>query len=378
MLVVTDSKGTLRAILANYACHCTTLGGEFNELCGDWAGYAQEFLERDHPGVTVLVAIGCGADANPQPRPGLNFDQQHGQEIATEVNRLLGITIHSPSRPATLSPSDGERDGVRGFRKLIPIRGNLDCRAQEIEIPLDSPPTRAEFEARANETNYVGYHARWTLAKLDRPDASALPTKIPYLIQTWSFGDDLAMVFLPGEVVVDYALRLKKELDPDRTWVNAYANDVPCYIPSERILQEGGYEGGGAMTYYGWPTRIAPGLEKLIVDTVHELLPKQFRFDEQQAEFPPPKSPEESLAAIETKPGLEVQLVASEPLVVDPVAIDWSADGKLWVVEMHDYPSGLDGNWKPGGRVNIWRTRTATANTTRLRWWWMASRFPRA
>ena len=252
MLAVTDTKGKLRAILANYACHCTTLGGEFNQLCGDWAGYAQEFLERDHPGSIVLVAIGCGADANPQPRPGINFAQQHGGEIATNINQLL-----------------------QG--KLTPVRGQLECRANEIQLPLDTPPTCGEFAARAKETNYVGYHARWTLARLDRGES--LPTRIPYLVQAWSFGNDLAMVFLPGEVVVDYSLRLKKEFDPKRMWVNAYANDVPCYIPSERILTEGGYEGGGAMTYYGWPARIAPGVEKLIVDTVHELLPTGFRFD---------------------------------------------------------------------------------------------------
>lgn len=328
LLVVTDARGKLRALLANYACHCTTLGGDFNELCGDWAGYAQEFLEHDHSGVTVLVAIGCGADANPQPRSGLNLARQHGLEIATNVNQLL-------------------------TRRLTPVRGRIECRAREIALPLDTPPTRAEFEARARETNYVGYHARWTLARLDQPGATGLPTRIPYLIQTWNFGDELALVFLPGEVVVDYSLRLKKEFDRERLWINAYANDVPCYIPSERILKEGGYEGGGAMTYYGWPARIAPGVENLIINTVHELLPKSFRQGPRQAGFPPPKSPEASLAAIETKPGLEVQLVASEPLIVDPVAIDWGADGKLWVVEMCDYPSGLDGNWKPGGRVKF-------------------------
>jgi hypothetical protein len=84
------------------------------------------------------------------------------------------------------------------------------------------------------------------------------------------------MVFLAGEVVVDYSLRLKREFDSSRLWINAYANDVPCYIPSERILKEGGYEGGGAMVFYDKPTRFAPGLEDKIVDAVHELLPKQF------------------------------------------------------------------------------------------------------
>ena len=249
LLAVTDAKGKLRALLVSYACHCTTLGGDFNQVCGDWAGYAQEFLERDHPGVTVLVAIGCGADSNPAPRGTIELAQRHAGEIATNIQTLL-------------------------TGKLTPVAGKLSCREKAIEIPFDTLPTRAEFETRAKETNYVGYHARWNLAKLDRGET--LPTTLPYLVQAWSFGHDLALVFLPGEVVVDYSLRLKREFDAARFWVNAYANDVPCYIPSERILREGGYEGGGAMTYYGWPTRFAPGLEDRIVSTVHELLPPEF------------------------------------------------------------------------------------------------------
>src|SRR5215208_1545942 len=73
--------------------------------------------------------------------------------------------------------------------------------------------------------------------------------------------------------------------------------------------------------------------------------------DKMSLEFPPPKSPQESLAAMQTHPGLQIELVVAEPLVVDPVAIDWGADAKLWVVEMRDYPMGMDGNWKPGSRI---------------------------
>src|SRR5216110_3065016 len=105
---------------------------------------------------------------------------------------------------------------------------------------------------------------------------------------------------------------------PTRLWVNAYANDVPCYIPSERILREGGYEGGGAMIYYDKPTRLAPGIEALIVNAVHDLVPKGFLYDEKRSELPPPKSPKEALASIQTKPGFVTELVACEPLVVDP------------------------------------------------------------
>ncbi len=255
VLLITDAKQKLRAIFANYACHCTTLGGETNQICGDWAGYAQEYLERDHPGAIVLTAIGCGADANPQPRTSLDLAKAHGQEISTSVNEILTHT-------------------------LTPVHGKLECRTKAIELPFDKLPSREEWEQKALQTDYAGYYARVNLAKLDRGEL--LLTELPYLVQTWNFGDDLALVFLPGEVVVDYSLRLKKEFA--RVWINAYANDVPCYIPSERILKEGGYEGGGAMVYYDRPTRLAPGIEALIVNSVHDLLPKSFIAEEKTAD----------------------------------------------------------------------------------------------
>src|SRR5688572_11977514 len=67
----------------------------------------------------------------------------------------------------------------------------------------------------------------------------------------------------------------------------------------------------------------------------------------------PPQNAEKALQSFRTKPGLKVELVAAEPLIQSPVAIDWGADGKLWVCEMNDYPAGMDGNWKPGGRVKF-------------------------
>ena len=114
---------------------------------------------------------------------------------------------------------------------------------------------------------------------LDRGEK--LPTSVPYLVQTWSFGSDLAMVFLCGEVVVDYELRLKAECDPARMWVNGYSNDVPCYIPSRRVLDEGGYEGAGAMVYYDRPTKFAPDIEEHILKAVHEVTPKVFTSSQQ-------------------------------------------------------------------------------------------------
>ena len=92
-------------------------------------------------------------------------------------------------------------------------------------------------------------------------------------MQIWRLGDDLLWVALGGEVVVDYSLRLKKELAGARpVWITGYANDVMAYIPSLRVLKEGGYEGDTSMIYYGMPTKWAPPIEEKIVGKVHELV----------------------------------------------------------------------------------------------------------
>src|SRR6516165_8175801 len=69
--------------------------------------------------------------------------------------------------------------------------------------------------------------------------------------------------------------------------------------------------------------------------------------------MPPAKAPEDSLRAFRVKPGLRIELVAAEPLVVSPVAIDFGDDGRLWVCEMRDYPTGIDGKWTPGGVIKV-------------------------
>jgi len=159
---------------------------------------------------------------------------------------------------------------------LKPLPAAPVGRSKEILLPLARLPSRAEWLTRAKgESRRVAYHAQKNLDRLNRGEA--LPTQVPYLVQTWTFGPELCMVFLPGEVVGDYSLRLKRELASDRLWVNAYANDAPAYIPSRRILDRGGYEADGAMLYYDWPTRFADDVEELIIAAVHELVPPDYR-----------------------------------------------------------------------------------------------------
>ena len=251
VLRVTDLDGNLVGLIANYACHCTTTSGSFNEIHGDWAGYAQMAIEERHPGAVAMVAIGCGADVGPYPNGTLEHARQYGRQIADEVDRLLG--------------NDGK-----------PVAPELAAQQAIIQVPLGRLPTREELQQRT-EHGRLGARdfARHLLAILDRGDA--LAPSFDYTVTTWTFGNDLAMVFLPGEVTIDYALRLKHELDGSRLWVTAFANDVPCYISSRRLLDEGGYEVDSSMISYGQPTRLAPEAEDTVINAVLSLMPPQFQ-----------------------------------------------------------------------------------------------------
>ena len=325
--------GTLRAVVANYACHCVTIPPGENTVDGDWAGYAQAAIEADHPGCVALTLIGCGADANPTKQYAPGAAVAHGRALADEVNRLL-----------------------KGPWADLPAPTGFEL--ERIALPFDTLPTRAQLEALVRAGGPPGYNASTWLARLDKGES--LPASLPYSAQAWRFGDRLLMVLLPGEVVVDYALRLKKEFDAARLWVTAYANDVPCYVPSERVLREGGYEGGGAMIYYGHPTRLKPGVEG-----AHHRRGPQGRGPRVRTSEPEGCSWRDAGATVADRggPGVpdeagpEVELVAAEPLVESPVAVDFGGDGRLWVCEMRDYPMGLDNDWKPGGAVKVLEDR---------------------
>ena len=329
MLVVRDASHKIRAIYINYACHCVTLS--FNKISGDWAGFAQELIQQENPGAIALVSIGCGADANPSS--GVTGDKvdiaaRQGAEAAAEVKRMLG-----------------------GY--LAPVHGAIRIASSSTELPLAPLPTEAEWEKRGLKTDAIGYHARVQRERLKQ--GQKLATAIPYQVQTWKFGNSLAMVFLPGEVVVDYALRLKRELDGLRLWLNAYSNDSPAYIPSERILKEGGYEGGGAMVYYDVPTPFQPGLETKIIGLVETQLRPDFNspFRPNGTNGSRPLTPQQAVKGLRTHPNFAVDLMVAEPLVIDPVAISFGPDGRLWVAEMCDYPAGKKGDFGPGGRVSV-------------------------
>ncbi|MCA8998394.1 MAG: neutral/alkaline non-lysosomal ceramidase N-terminal domain-containing protein [Planctomycetaceae bacterium] len=246
LAVVHDDE--VKVALFGYACHCTVLS--FMEWSGDYAGFAQINLEEKHDGLQAMFWAGCGADQNPLPRRTVELAKEYGGRLASAVSETL-------------------ESG------LTPVSSSLSTAYEEIALPLGELPTREQLVSDTQADNkYVKSRAEYLLKQVD--GGTPLSQSYPYPVQLWTLGKDIHFVVLGGEVVVDYAIRLKMELASDSTpetniWCAGYANDVMAYIPSLRVLREGGYEGAGAMVYYGLPTAWGEDVEELIIAKVKEL-----------------------------------------------------------------------------------------------------------
>ena len=244
VLKVTAPDGKLRAVVFGYACHNTTLTSEFSAVSGDYAGFAQVAIENANPGATAMFLMLCGGDQNPYPRSKLEYAQKHGSDLAEEVDRVMAGRMQT-------------------------VRGAIRAAFQNVDLVF-AMHTRETFEARLKETDAGRVrHAKAMLATYEQGQPIR---QIPYPVQAIGFGKDLTLVALGGEVVVDYDLRIKKEYGSKGIIVAGYSNDVMSYIPSLRVLKEGGYEAADAMIGYGLPGPYNDEVEERIFRTIHQVM----------------------------------------------------------------------------------------------------------
>ncbi len=244
VLRVVDEAGGPVAVLFGYACHNTTTA--VYQINGDYAGYAQAAFEESHPGVTAMFMIGCGGDSNPEPRGELIMAEEHGRELAGAVDEVV-------------------------VGKMTPIGGPLRVAFERVDLPFVDPPDKAAIgQLEVSKNVYQQRLGRLLRERLE--EKGSLDASYPCPVQVVRFGEDLSIVALSGEAVIDYPIRLRREFPDERLWVAGYSNEVFAYLPSERILAEGGYEGGGAMVYFGWHGPFEPGVEDRVVGLVKELM----------------------------------------------------------------------------------------------------------
>jgi len=249
VLRVDGPDGQPRAILFGTAVHGTTLGQNNYEICGDFAGFAQAFVQERYPKAQVMYMLGCAGDVNPYPRGTMELTRQHGKALGEEVCRVLDA-------------------------KLRPIGGPLQIAFDRADLPLQGALSREEVQMlAADKKSPKNFGGVQLLAMLDRGEK--LPTHYNCPFTVWQFGKSLTLVGLPGEVVVDYVTLLEKALGPNQLWVAAYCNDVFGYLPSSRVLGEGGYETRGL--YSGSSGFFQAAAEEVVVQKVRELAKKAGR-----------------------------------------------------------------------------------------------------
>lgn len=219
VLRAADAQGRLRLVLMGAACHCTCSGSKNLLIDGDYAGHAQADLQARFPGVQAMFLTGCGGDANPWPRGEIAHARQHGATLAAEVARVLA-------------------------EKLAPVRPPLRTAFRTVALPIAPPEPREKLQELAqSSSSWLRYLGSRQLAILDRGQAPA--TSFPAPLSLWHFGTDLALVGLSGEPVNDFVHLIENAIGPTRLWVAGYCHDVFGYVPSARILAEGGYESRG-------------------------------------------------------------------------------------------------------------------------------------
>jgi neutral ceramidase len=243
VLSVERPDGTLVGIVFGYACHNTTLPATFVRYHGDYAGVAQAEMERRHPGVTAMYIAGCGADANPAPRGSVELAEQHGRSLADAVEGALGGATE--------------------------VRGALRRGFATVTLAYAPAPGADEWRRRLEDENvFVRRHAKLMLEVIAREGRTRAAEEAPlHVVRIGA----LALVAISGEVVVDYALAVKRKYG-ETTWVAGCTDAVFGYLPSLRVLREGGYEGGEAMLYYGRPGPFADTVETSVMTGIDNLM----------------------------------------------------------------------------------------------------------
>ena len=246
VLKVADAAGEIQAILFGYACHPITLYGY--KLSGDYPGFAQQYVEEAYPGATAMFIQGCGGDLVPNARFQVEYAMGHGRALAEAVKEAI----------------DGEQ---------IPIDGSLHCAYDEITLDFVPPPDRKVIEENVKSDNTeIKHKAAYFLDLLNRNEE--IESTLSFPLHVIRFGKDVLFVGLSGEPVAGYSVKLKSEyLTHKFVWVAGFCDYDFGYLPTWKVLREGGYEGGELFeraTHFPGP--FTETVEKRVLDGVQRLV----------------------------------------------------------------------------------------------------------
>ncbi len=292
-LVARSSDQTVRALLFASPISPRTARPERNRVSGDWPGSAARALEAELSGAIALPLASFDSQPVPAADPSGTSPRILGRSVAAAVSLALGRA---------------RADGVTA------IAGDLDAQFEYVPLPLAPPST----------------------------ETMAGPA------QLWAFGNGLRLVFVAGEHARETEAVLRDAAGASGAWIVTRANAALGAIPRPEAAEREGAalpEGQiGSDHPARWSKDAIPTLARALTRLAENV-------GRSRVKPPPALSPAEGLASLETLDGLTVELVASEPEVVDPVAIAFDAELRLYACEMRDYPLGPGDGLPADGRV---------------------------
>jgi len=277
VLAARDTSGALLAVLFGYGTHPVS-GGVQTVADPDYPGAACAHVEAQHPGVFAQFLQGAAGDQNPLNSAGwsLPYAQQLGQGLGSAVLTAAATRGRSLTGPIGTA-----------YRDLtVPLDINT--------APSNLAAVRADYVAREGNTGLPGYYRRHAQAMIGQIDAGSFATSVNVPVQVWTLAGSpaLRLALTGGELVSGYAVYLRNTYGGTAgIWPGGYANEVPCYIPSNELLSGGGinyacgwlgdYPGiaGGNLTVYGQlghfkipPNNNTNGVEQILLNALAGML----------------------------------------------------------------------------------------------------------
>ncbi len=223
LLKFEDEDG-LRAILWNYSCHPVSCGSDNLEVTADFPGAVRSLLEEKYPGAGMMFLQGCGADVNPV--------------ISVAGDSFVGLTPEQMTAGARRL-ADGITEAVnKGAWRSTDIC--FKAVSEEIILPCENRD-RSYWEKIADDPREPEYRKTDARRAVEKYDRGELAGGLPFRIKCIRLSEGLRIVCLEDEIVSAYGRQIREGLAGD-TVTLGYTGSICCYIPTARMLREGGYE----------------------------------------------------------------------------------------------------------------------------------------
>ncbi|MDB4723381.1 c-type cytochrome [Akkermansiaceae bacterium] len=312
------SKNEPVAVLSYYACHPQSyyLTGTPSP---DFPGIARFMRGQGVPDALHLHFNGAGGNLGAG-----KYNDGNKENRMILANRMAEgmLKAWNATKKWEVGP-DGIRFEVEKVR--LPLANHLKDEEKVMEA-LKNQPGRGYF-ANVDQAAFMLRHKAG-----NQIDVSCL-----------SVGDS-RVLHMPGELFVEYQLKAKAMRPDLKIAMAAYGEYGTGYIGTEIGYKEGGYETSPSASAVG------PGSEKILTAAMKKLLSVKSRKKQGQAG---PKSPKEAMAGFETRPGFEMQLVASEPQIHEPIVLSYDENGLMYVAEYLKFPSHHGKSDGPDGCIRL-------------------------